>query len=39
VNQLVKQFEQARKMMKSLAGGKGKMKLPAGMKLPPGFGP
>jgi len=38
VNQLVKQFDQARKMMKSLAGGKG-MKLPAGMKLPPGFGP
>jgi signal recognition particle subunit SRP54 len=38
VNQLVKQFEQVRKMMKSLAGGKGgKMRLPAGMKLPPGF--
>jgi signal recognition particle subunit SRP54 len=39
VNQLVKQFEQVRKMMKSLSGGKGgKMRLPAGMKLPPGFG-
>jgi signal recognition particle subunit SRP54 len=37
VNQLVKQFEQVRKMMKSLAGGKGKMRLPGGMKLPPGF--
>ena len=39
VNQLVKQFEQVRKMMKSLTGGKGgKMRMPAGMKLPPGFG-
>jgi signal recognition particle subunit SRP54 len=38
VNQLVKQFEQVRKMMKSFAGGKGKMRMPAGMKLPPGFG-
>ena len=38
VNQLVKQFDQVRKMMKSMAGGKGKMKLPAGMKLPPGMG-
>jgi signal recognition particle subunit SRP54 len=39
VNQLVKHFEQVRKMMKSLGGGKGgKMRLPAGMKLPPGFG-
>src|SRR5687768_4252645 len=37
VNQLVKQFDQVRKMMKSMAGGKGKMRLPAGMKLPPGF--
>lgn len=37
VNQLVKQFEQVRKMMKSMTGGKGKMQLPAGMKLPPGF--
>ena len=39
VNQLVKQFDQVRKMMKSMAGGgKGKMKLPPGMKLPGGFG-
>ena len=38
VNQLLKQFEQVRKMMRSLTGGKGgKMRLPAGMKLPPGF--
>ncbi|MGH2730848.1 MAG: signal recognition particle protein, partial [Actinomycetota bacterium] len=39
VNQLVKQFEQVRKMMKAMASGKGKMRLPAGMKLPPGMGP
>jgi signal recognition particle subunit SRP54 len=39
VNQLVKQFEQVRKMMRSLTGGKkGMMRLPAGMKLPPGMG-
>ncbi len=38
VNQLVKQFDQVRKMMKSFAGGKGKMRLPGGMKLPPGLG-
>jgi signal recognition particle subunit SRP54 len=38
LNQLVKQFEQVRKMMKSIAGGKGKMRLPGGMKLPPGMG-
>jgi signal recognition particle subunit SRP54 len=39
VNQLVKQFDQVRKMMRSLAGGKGKkMRLPGGMKLPPGMG-
>jgi signal recognition particle subunit SRP54 len=38
VNQLVKQFDQVRKMMKSMTGGKGKMRLPAGMKLPPGLG-
>jgi signal recognition particle subunit SRP54 len=39
VNQLVKQFEQVRKMMKAMTTGKGKMRLPAGMKLPPGMGP
>ena len=40
VNQLVKQFEQVRKMMRSMMGGKGgRMKMPAGLKLPPGFGP
>ena len=38
VNQLVKQFEQVRKMMRQFAGGKGKMRLPGGVKLPPGFG-
>jgi signal recognition particle subunit SRP54 len=37
VNQLVKQFDQVRKMMKSMSGKGGKMRLPAGMKLPPGF--
>ena len=36
VNQLVKQFDQVRKMMKSMTSGKGKMRLPAGMKMPPG---
>ena len=37
VNKLVKQFGEVRKMMKSMAGGKGgKMRLPGGMKLPPG---
>ncbi len=37
VNQLVKQFDQVKKMMKMMAGGKG-MKLPGRMKLPPGLG-
>ena len=37
VNKLVKQFDQVRKMMKMMQGGKGKMKLPGGMKLPPGM--
>jgi len=38
VNRLVKQFEQVRKMVKSMSGGRGKMRLPGGMKLPPGMG-
>jgi signal recognition particle subunit SRP54 len=40
VNKLVKQFDQVRKMMKAMSGGKGKgrMKLPKGMNLPPGVG-
>ncbi|MGH2754287.1 MAG: signal recognition particle protein [Actinomycetota bacterium] len=39
VNQLVKQFDQVRKMMRSMTTGKGKkMRLPGGMKLPPGMG-
>ncbi|MFN2587164.1 MAG: signal recognition particle protein [Actinomycetota bacterium] len=37
VNRLVKQFEQVRKMVKSMSGGR-KMRLPGGMKLPPGLG-
>ncbi|MDQ3953485.1 MAG: signal recognition particle protein [Actinomycetota bacterium] len=38
VNRLVKQFEQVRKMVKSMSGGRGKMRLPGGMKVPPGMG-
>ena len=39
VNKLVKQFDQVRKMVRSMSGGKGgKMRLPGGMKLPPGMG-
>jgi signal recognition particle subunit SRP54 len=38
VNKLVKQFDQVRKMMKQMAGGKGKMRALGGMKLPPGMG-
>ena len=38
VNKLVKQFDQVRKMVKAMSGGKGKMRLPGGMKLPPGMG-
>ncbi len=39
VNQLVKQFDQVRKLMKSMSGGKmGKGRMPGGMKLPPGMG-
>jgi signal recognition particle subunit SRP54 len=38
VNKLVKQFDQVRKMVKQLSGGKGKMRMPGGMKLPPGMG-
>jgi signal recognition particle subunit SRP54 len=36
VNRLVKQFDQVRKMMKSMAGKKNPL---AGLKLPPGMGP
>ncbi|MGH2694659.1 MAG: signal recognition particle protein, partial [Actinomycetota bacterium] len=36
VNRLVKQFEQMRKLMKTMTRGKGR--LPGGMKLPPGVG-
>ena len=36
VNALLKQYEQMKKMMKTMAGGKGRMpKLPPGMELPP----
>jgi signal recognition particle subunit SRP54 len=38
VNRLVKQFDQVRKMVKSMSGGRGRMRLPGGMKLPPGMG-
>ncbi len=39
VNKLVKQFDQVRKMVRSMSTGKGgKMRLPGGMKLPPGIG-
>ncbi len=38
VNKLVKQFDQVRKMVKQMSGGKGKMRLPGGVKLPPGMG-
>jgi signal recognition particle subunit SRP54 len=39
VNKLVKQFDLVRKMVKSMSGGKGgKMRLPGGMKMPPGMG-
>jgi signal recognition particle subunit SRP54 len=38
VNRLVKQFDQVRKMVKSMSGGRGKMRLPGGMKMPPGMG-
>ena len=38
VNQLLKQFAQVQKMFKAMSGGGGKrMRLPGGMKLPPGF--
>ncbi|MFN2594568.1 MAG: signal recognition particle protein [Actinomycetota bacterium] len=36
VNALIKQFDQVRKMMRAMTKGK-KMRLPAGMKLPPGM--
>ena len=40
VNQLIKQFGEVRKIVKAMAGGKGGgMRLPAGMRLPPGLGP
>ena len=42
VNKLVKQFAEVRKMVKAMAGGgrggRGKIGLPGGMKLPPGMG-
>ena len=39
VNKLIKQFDQVRKMVRSMSGAGGKkMRLPGGMKLPPGMG-
>jgi signal recognition particle GTPase len=37
VNSLLKQYAQARKMMKSLSGGFMGKKMMGKMKLPPGF--
>ena len=37
VNRLVKQFDQVKKLMKQMSGGKGKMPF-GGMRLPPGLG-
>jgi signal recognition particle subunit SRP54 len=37
VNQLVKQFDQVKKMVKAMSSSKG-MKLPRGVRLPPGMG-
>ena len=37
VNRLVKQFDQVRKLMKQMAGGKGKMPF-GGLRMPPGMG-
>jgi signal recognition particle subunit SRP54 len=40
VNKLLKQFHEVRKLVKAMSGGKGgKVRLPAGMRLPPGMGP
>lgn len=39
VNKLVKQFGEVKKLVKSMSGGKkGALRLPGGMKLPPGLG-
>jgi signal recognition particle subunit SRP54 len=39
VNRLCKQFYEVRRLVKSMSGGKtGKMRLPAGMRMPPGLG-
>lgn len=40
INKLVKQFDQVRKLMKTMTGGGkgGKPRLPGGVKLPPGLG-
>ncbi len=38
VNQLLKQFNQVRKMLKQFGSTQGKMKMPKGMGLPPFFG-
>jgi signal recognition particle subunit SRP54 len=37
INKLTKQFDQVRKMVKQMSGGKGKMRLPGGLKMPPGM--
>ena len=38
VNKLVKQFDEVKKLMKMMSGGKGGPRLPKGFKLPPGVG-
>jgi signal recognition particle subunit SRP54 len=40
VNKLTKQFEEVRKLVRTMSGGKGgkRARLPAGVKLPPGLG-
>ena len=38
VNKLVKQFADVRKMMKQMGSGKKGLRLPGGMKVPPGLG-
>lgn len=39
VNRLLKQFDEVRKLVKGMVGGGRRTRLPAGLKLPPGFGP
>ncbi len=38
VNRLIKQFEQVRKLMRQMSGGKGRARAVPGLRLPPGIG-